>query len=275
MKSLGSARPGAVVAALFTLVACSEGSAVPDGMGGSAVSTSGAGGMTASGGRAGTGGGATGGNGGVGGGGSAITRSFSFTGGLEGFAVNYYCTAAPGATEPGTNCVQVDAAPAPVVDAGVNADAGDAGALVAPPIANDFVALAHDLEVGSPDLGSARLTIQFSAVGQQAQLAFNTPNTDADAINMAGKTVRAQVMSDVAGASAKMYLKSTGTYVYADAGQVALVPGAWTTLTFNAMAPSFMNAGYVATDIRELGISFETTTTTLTPTTIHVDTVEY
>ena len=268
MKSLGSARSGAVVAAVFTLAACGEGSAVPPGTGGTGGSPSGTAGTGTGGSSAGAGGGGAGttagGTGGAGGGTSGMTETLDFETDLEGFAVNYYCTAT-------NTCMQVEAAPAPATDAG--ADAGNAGPV---PISNELVVLSYDSTEGSPDPGSARLEIQFSAAGQQVQLAYNTPNTDEGAINMEGKIVTAQVRTDVAGSSAKMVLKSTGTYIYADGGQVPLVAGAWTPVSYTPGNPmNFMNPGFLITDIREIGLSFETTVMVLTPTVINVDTVQY
>jgi hypothetical protein len=127
--------------------------------------------------------------------------------------------------------------------------------------------LSHDPAVGDPAPGSARVELQFTALGQLAELALNVPTVD-----LTGKTITAQVRVE-AGAppttNAKMYVKTGAAYLYADSGQVTLVPGSWVTLRYPSTPAS--------ADVREMGIEFglTTTETEFSAAIIHVDTFQY
>jgi hypothetical protein len=282
-KAAGSASNGcftslALLAGLAS-AACSSTDKFPNGRYDMTASagTSGAGGTTGSAGTGASSGG-TGGSAGSGGsagtGGMALTQVYDFATSLGDFRINYYCSAA-------NVCVSPTAAPAPAApDAGV--DAGDAGtdAVVAanPPGSNDFVALSFDSALGNPDPGSAKLDLQFSGPGQVAEFAINIAGVD-----LTGKTISARALIDggsPTGSTAKLYVKTGANYLYADSGQVTLVAGTWSTLTYST--PSYIAdpmTDYDISDVREIGIEVAPPAapalTVLAPAVIHIDTIEY
>jgi hypothetical protein len=279
---LGVAFPGALFpAALCFALACSEGQYNPP------LSTAGAGGMTGSagagGGSAGSGtsGSGVGGSSGSGSAGSAGAGNsgpgqlYAFTSGLEGFSVNYFCTG----PAVGVNCAQVTAQPAEVVDAGV--DAGDAAPPVTPPAGNDFYELVQDGSVGDPDPGSAKLTLQLSTGTQSANVAINYGSGTVAGVNLTGKTIRAQVRVEAGAApiTAKMYIKTSGTYYYADGGQVNLIADTWVSATMNPGIPSYPTAPdaaqYLINDVREIGLEISAVAATAVPAVVHIDTLQY
>jgi hypothetical protein len=228
------------------------------------------------------GGGSAGASGGAGGAGqSTATQLYAFQSSLEGFFINYYCTG-PAVN---TNCTQLQAQqPADLPDAG--ADAGDdAGAAPEQPVMmTDFFTLEQDPTLGSPAPGSAKLTLHFTSGAQSANFAMNFGSGTEPGIDLAGKTLQAQVRVE-AGAPAttyaKMYIKTGATYYYADSGQKTLVADSWTPITFAGFgAPSYPSAPdptlYTLGDVREIGIELGATDIPAAVTAaIHIDSVSY
>jgi hypothetical protein len=225
--------------------------------------------------------GAAGGAAGAGGAGeSTATKVYAFQSSLEGFFINYYCTG-PAVN---TNCVQLQAQqPAEVADAG--ADAGeDAGAAAEQPVISDFFTLEQDPSLGSPAPGSAKLTLRFTSGAQSANFAINFGSGTEPGIDLAGKTLQAQVRVE-AGAPAttyaKMYIKTGATYYYADSGQRTLLADAWTPISFAGFgAPSYPSAPdpalYTLGDVREIGMELGATDiASAVAATIHIDSVSY
>jgi hypothetical protein len=268
-------------------VACSEGQYnPPSGGGGSGSSAAGASGMT---GTAGSGTSAVGGSAGTpgsagsaGSGPGGATQVYTFQSSLEGFAINYYCTG-PAANE---TCTMVQAqAAAPAGDAGTDAgDSADATAPAEPAASSDFYALEQDGTVGEATPGSAKLTLNFTAGTQSANLAINYGSGTTPGIDLEGKTVRAQVRIEPGAPPttyAKMYIKTGATFYYADSGQITLVPGSWVPVTFpTAGTPSYPLAPdptqYLVGDVREIGLEIAATgIAAAAPAVIHLDTVSY
>jgi hypothetical protein len=166
--------------------------------------------------------------------------------------------------------IQPGIAPAPV-DSG--ADGGGSPPSTEPD--NGLATATWDSEVGSPDPGSVKVEIDFTAAGQIAVLALNF-----DATNFTGRTMSALVNVE-SGAPAqlvgKMYLKSGMNYVFADSGEKPLPADTWTPFSLTASAPtSVAAAGYDAADIREIGIEFAIpAATSFSTAVIHVDTFQY
>jgi hypothetical protein len=268
-------RTGLCAAVVSSLagVACSEGTTEPpsdnagtssmSGSGGSATGNTGGSG-NATGGTSGAGG--SGGAGGSTGGGSVEPSTFhNFDTSQEGFRINYVCTAA-------AVCMSIQPGMAPAaVDAG--ADGGGAPPSQEPD--NGLATATWDSEVGSPQPGSVRVEIDFTAPGQIAVLALNFDTTD-----FTGRTMSALVTVD-AGAPAqlvgKMYMKTGETYVYADSGERPLPPDTWTSFSISADLPmSVANGTHNAADTREIGIEFATPMATAFSTAvIHVDAWQY
>ncbi|HVZ35754.1 MAG TPA: hypothetical protein VG963_25180, partial [Polyangiaceae bacterium] len=209
---------------------------------------------------------------GAGGTNPALTQVYDFKSSLGDFRINYYCSDA-------NTCVSVSAAPAPsAIDAGT--DAGDAGADAAAggSAPNDFVSASFDGSVGNPDPGSAKIVAQFSGPGQVAEFAINPSS-----VNLTGKTITARITMDPGspgGSTAKLYVKTGANYLYADSGQITLVAGTWSTLTYST--PSYIampTTDYDSSDVREIGIEVappaSPALTVLAPATIHIDTIEY
>jgi hypothetical protein len=242
-------------------IACSEEQYNPP-IGGSttvaAASSAGSGGSSGSAGQSGNAGssatnsggsaGAAGGAGGAANDGMAM-KVYAFESSLQGFFINYYCTG----PAMNTNCMQLDA-PA--------GDTPDAGNAPEQPESNDFFSLEQDPGLGTPEPGSAKLTLRFTAGAQSANFASNFGSATEPGIDLAGKTLQAQVRVE-AGAPvttyAKMYIKTGATYYYADSGQKTLVADSWTPLTFAGFgAPSYPTAPdaalYTPGDVREIGL---------------------
>jgi hypothetical protein len=194
-------------------------------------------------------------------------ETVAFAAGLEGFRVNYYCSGSPPA------CVSVMDA-VPESDAGV-ADAGE----TEPASGNDFVAAEFDANVGEPAPGSARITLQFSADGQLADFARNFGDGMTPGLNLTGKLITARALAEAGGAPtvvAKLYVKTGMTYSYADSGETPLPAGVWTTLRYQM--PTYVNDAnvYDIADVREIGIEIlGRGATAVTPTIVHIDTIEY
>jgi hypothetical protein len=201
------------------------------------------------------------------------TQVYDFASSLGDFRINYYCSAADACVSP--NAVVA----APSVDAGV--DGGDAGADAAQPGTpeiNDFVTASFDGTVGNPAPGSAKIDLQYSGAGQVAEFAINIAGVD-----LTGKTLSARVTMDPGsptGSTAKLYIKTGPNYLYADSGQITLVGGSWSTLTYTT--PSYTaepTTDYDITDVREIGIELGPPTlpalTVLAPAIVHVDTIQY
>jgi len=281
--------PAAVGAALCVVtaclgVACSEEQYNPPIAGGGSTTVAAAGSAGQSG-SAGSGTSSDGGSAGAAGAGGAgaedtSTKVYAFQSSLEGFFINYYCTG----PVVNTNCIQLQAQPATdVADAGV--DAGDdAGAGLQQPVVNDFFTLEQDPSLGSPAPGSAKLTLRFSAGSQSANFASNFGSGTEPGVDLAGKTLQAQVRMEAGGPAttyAKMYIKTGATYYYADSGQRTLSADSWTTLTFAGFgAPSYPTAPdaalYTLGDVREIGIEIGATDIAAPVTaSIHIDSVSY
>lgn len=229
------------------------------GAGGNAGSSAGIGGVAASNASAGSAGGGSVGSGTV-----TPTETIAFAANLDGFRINYYCSGNPPV------CVQVMDVAEESADAGV----------AAPAAGNDFVEAAFDGTVGEPDLGSARVTLQFSADGQLADFARNFGTDMTPGLSLAGgKIITARARAEAGGAPtvvAKMYVKTGMTYSYADSGETPLLPGVWTTLRYQM--PSYVDnaAAYDIADVREIGIEIlGRGATAPTATVVHVDTIEY
>ena len=211
---------------------------------------------------------------------STATQVYAFQSSLEGFFINYYCTG-PAVN---TSCTQLQAQqPADVADAG--ADAGeDAGAAPEQPVMTDFFTLEHDPTLGSPAPGSARLTLRFTGGAQSANFAMNFGSGTEPGIDLAGKTLQAQVRVEPGAPAttyAKMYIKTGATYYYADSGQKTLVADSWTALSFAGFGtPSYPSAPdatlYTLGDVREIGMEIGATDIASAVTAaIHIDTVSY
>jgi hypothetical protein len=272
---------GALHASLLCCAAaCSEEQYNPPisgNMGGSAGQSGSAGAAGASGGTA----GAMGNAGSAGSGSTGPGMSYTFASDLEGFRINYYCVG-PQAADP-ANCVPVMAAPAPpaaVADAGGDAAAEDGGAAgPLPPAGNDFVAAEFDGALGSPDPGSAKISLQFSVDGQLADFARNFGSNTAAGLNLTGKTLTVQARVEAGGAptvAGKIYVKTGSTYSYADAGETTLTPGSWTTLRYATPTYYANMAVYDISDVREIGIEIlGRGATAVMPTIVHIDTIAY
>ena len=274
------------VASACLVVACSEEQYNPA-IGGGGSTTAAAAGSAGQSGSAGSGTSNNGGSAGAAGAGGTgagaedtATKVYAFQSSLEGFFINYYCTG-PAVN---TNCTQLQAQqPADVADAG--ADAGDdAGAAPEQPVVNDFFTLEQDPSLGSPAPGSAKLTLRFTAGSQSANFASNFGSGTEPGIDLAGKTLQAQVRMEAGGPAttyAKMYIKTGATYYYADSGQRTLSADTWTTLTFAGFgAPSYPTAPdaalYTLGDVREVGIEIGATDIAAPVTaSIHIDSVSY
>jgi hypothetical protein len=259
--------------------ACSESQynpTLPEGGsgGGTASAGAGAGGGSSGSGSSGAGGsaGTPGGAGSGGSGNPGVTQTYAFASGLEGFRVNYACTGIPFVCAP-----VMDAAPAGDADAGADAG-GDAGGEPAP-VMSDFFLTEFDAAVGDPEVGSAKLTLQFGADGQLADFARNFGSNVMTGLDLAGKTISARARVEPGGAptvAAKMYLKTGETYSYGDSGEVTLTPGTWTTVSYTIPTYYANMAVYNMADVREVGIEIlGRGATAVTPTVVHIDTISY
>jgi len=142
--------------------------------------------------------------------------------------------------------------------------------------------LVWDAAVGNPAAGSASLYVPFSGPSNQ-QITFSLGISPTD---MTGKTFSAMLRLDSGMNSnatypgnANIYLKSTGAYIYGGslATNLDSTSGSptWVTLTLNADSPNgTVNGGYTPTDIREIGIQINTSSTgsgTYVPAIFHID----
>jgi hypothetical protein len=135
-----------------------------------------------------------------------------------------------------------------------------------------------DPTVGSPALGSAKLTIPFDGPGETLLFAFN-PTVP---LNLTGTTVTAQVRLDsgfntspVNPGQAFLVLKSTVSYIYAPANPTFLDPSAgFVTLTLDPDSFTATTSGYTTCDIREIDVVLQTGTMgTYTTAVVHIDTI--
>jgi hypothetical protein len=124
--------------------------------------------------------------------------------------------------------------------------------------------------VGNPSPGSASVTLGFNATVQSANVSYNPPSP----LNMTGKNPTLWVRLDSGSARAKLFIKTTGSWVWGNGPEVALTVGNWTQLTLNANSPAFNNSGYDPSDVRQVGVELFTDTTA-TPSNVHLDTWAY
>lgn len=137
-----------------------------------------------------------------------------------------------------------------------------------------------DTAAGDPTNGSVRLTIPFTLPNQTMLFARGY----SAGLNMSGMTVTARVKLDsglISGPTdlgqAFIALKSTSSYLYASAPEMALDPtGGWVKISASADLPS-SNAqfGYTACDIREIDVVIQTGPTgNYRQAVVHIDTIE-
>jgi len=250
-------RAGLGAGVLVLATACSEGSdstASTAGTGGggsggrAGSSGTSAGGMGATGATGGSSSGGTSGSAGSGGSGASpsFEKSWTFASGLEGWDKLY---GSPASLK---------------TDAMVTADPAD----------------------GSPDKGSVKIEIPFSAADQKLDVGINL-STPAD---LTGKTLSAMIKLDSGlstGTSnpggAKLYVKSGAGFVFADGGWNNLSVGGFTKITRNPANPGFVDTANEAgafnqADIREIGVEIatgSTATATWSAAVVHLDTVGY
>lgn len=260
--------------------ACSEEQYNPPIGGGgssSSVAAAGTGGQSGSAGGTSNDGGSAGAAGSAGGAAGAgnddmAMKVYAFESSLQGFFINYYCSG----PAMNTNCMQLDPPS--------QGEGSDAGGEPEQPMMNDFFTLEQDPSLGTPAPGSAKLTLRFTTGAQSANFASNFGSATEPGIDLAGKTLQAQVRVE-AGAPAttyaKMYIKTGATYYYADSGQKPLVADSWTPLTFAGFgAPSYPTAPdaalYTLGDVREIGLEIGATDVASAVTAeVHIDSFSY
>ena len=159
-----------------------------------------------------------------------------------------------------------------------------------PIIAAGAITLSLNTTDGQPNPGSLEAAIPYSAAGQYVGLGVAPPMP----INLSGKILRAQVkivsgfeaaqdlMTSPAGAH--LYVRSGSGYRYASGVfQNLTTIGNWVPITFDLASPGYIDmltpdAGpFDPSDIREIGLQFDTsgTTTTAQPAVVLVDSVSY
>ena len=146
-----------------------------------------------------------------------------------------------------------------------------------------LAAATWDPSVGNPSAGSVSLFIPFS--GPNQQLVFDD-TFGSTPTNLTGKTLTVRVRLDSGlNASAsfpggvKLIVKSTASYYYASTNWVNLDSQSgsptWTTLTFNCDSPFYTQAGYLASQIVQFGLEFNTGGSgTFVPAALHIDDFE-
>ncbi len=192
--------------------------------------------------------------------GSGITKSYTFDTGMEGFVVQ-------------------DSSAAMDVDPVLIAD----------------IMLSHNDAEGEPDPGSLQLDIPYSAASQYVSTGVDIRPADMRALtdpgpDLSGKTVTAWVRIESgygeaedlmnAPGNAKLYVKTGADYVYGSATVSNLTAiGVWLELTFEVDYPGYKAATgtYDPTDVREIGIQFDTNmaSTTAAPAVVLIDTISY
>ena len=163
------------------------------------------------------------------------------------------------------------------------------------PVPKADVMISHNADEGEPDPGSLQLDIPYSAASQyvSAGVDIRPPSMRAETDpgpDLSGKVITAWVMIQdgygdaeelmTAPGNAKIYAKSGAAYVYASASVANLTTiGVWLKLTFEVDFPGYeAEAGaFDATDIREIGIQFDTNamSTTFAPAVVLVDSISY
>lgn len=200
-------------------------------------------------------GGASGGSGGgtAGSGGVAITKTYGFDAGLEGWSV-LFANAAEGIT----------------------------------PLDKGEVTLEWSATEGETG-GAIKATIPYNSKSQYVSFGVGL----ATPVDLTGKTLRARIkvvsgLGDFADAAnppggSKIYAKSTPGYVYANGSYTNLAMlNSWITLTFNVARPDFIDEANLegvwdTTSISEIGIQIDTGSTALAPApaVVLIDTVTY
>jgi hypothetical protein len=191
--------------------------------------------------------------------GSGVTKSYTFDTAIEGFVVS-------------------DSSAAEEVE----------------PVTKADVMLAHNDAEGEPAPGSLQMDIPFSLASQYVSTGVDTrpatmrAETDPGP-DMSGKTITAWVRIEsgygeaeelmTAPGNAKLYAKTGPEYVYGSAAVANLTEvGVWVQLTFEVDFPGYKAADtYDPTDVREIGIQFDTNSasTTAAPAVVLVDTISY
>jgi hypothetical protein len=144
--------------------------------------------------------------------------------------------------------------------------------------------IAHNAAEGDPAAGCLEVTVPYTAAEQKLFVSY----TPATPLNMTGTTITAMVQlaaglttDPSAPGGAKLYVKTGDDYVWADGGWNNLeTAGAWLLITLDVSNPSgyIASTDYDPSDVRELGIEFDTNTTAAldySTATIYIDTVEY
>ena len=141
----------------------------------------------------------------------------------------------------------------------------------------------HDPTVGSPELGSVRMSLPFDAVLQKIsyEVALGDGNTGVD---MTGAIIRCRIKVDSglstpdAPAGLKLYVKSGPNYLYADGGWGEAnninVDGTWQTVVWGVNTPGYVDpAGpHDPSDVRAVGVEVATGGAgTFTPAVVHFD----
>jgi hypothetical protein len=142
---------------------------------------------------------------------------------------------------------------------------------------------------GQPTPGSLQLNIPY-AMGGQYVAAGVIPNPPG---NITGKviTARVKIVSGLESATdlmnspagAKLYVKSTGTYVYESGAPANLTSvGVWIPISFDYTIPGYLDptidpASFNPADIREIGIQIDSGGSALAavPAVVLIDTVAY
>lgn len=132
------------------------------------------------------------------------------------------------------------------------------------------VTVTHDSIEGSPAPGSLRLDMGFTRAGQQAHFsrALSSP------INLTGSAVCVHLKLDSGGpVTAKVFVKTGGSYLWANGPEVALTVGEWSQAAMNPDSPSWNAVGYNPGDVREIGVAL--TTSSASFVTAHLDSWSY
>jgi hypothetical protein len=140
----------------------------------------------------------------------------------------------------------------------------------------------HSGDEGNPDAGSIKVTVPFTGAEQQVSIALNVP--DGETWDYTGKKLSFKVMLEsgltedtMNPGGVRAFAKggpdwtwAAGTWTNAGAEEV----GSWLTPTIDFTNPSESNEGYLATDVRQIGLQINTggTGETYTTAVVYIDT---
>jgi hypothetical protein len=139
--------------------------------------------------------------------------------------------------------------------------------------------LLWDPKLGSPRPGSAHASIPFTSFGQWQAVAIPTgASLDLRANRLTVRVLTQGLTRDPsAPGGGKLFAKSGDDYVFAAGPWTNVTDGEWTTFTLSTANPDWVDAGFDARDIREIGLYVQPGGDAQTPNgtvELHVDTFD-